>query len=198
MAEKIPLNLYKRITKKLKRIPEQVYNAPLNRASTIISVIGSNITSKDRFLSLSLSSANINEEFLTVPNIFFRPLEYNSVLPSKIVITENDEIIGSADIEDKATINDEGLFWLYDVPTTITEVGIQIGFTQSTSITADFEVGDIPYNQRLINSNFGPFVSAESTFLSLTSFVPVSYVYDLSNETDVNITLSILESNNTQ
>jgi hypothetical protein len=186
MAERIPLNLYKRVTKNLKRgVPEQIYKTPLDRASTIISAIGSNITNGSYLLSLSLSSADTNETFLTIPNITLEPLEYNNLLPSKLVIGENDEIVGIVDIEDKVTINDPDVFWLYDIPSTLTEVSLLINFdTISTNIIIDWGINNIPNTS-----------SGQST---LSSETPVTYVYDLLDESNTIITLSILESNNTQ
>jgi len=154
MAEKIPLNFYRRVSKKLKRVPESVYTTPSNRASTIISSIGSNTTNENQYVNLSLSSTNTGEGFVTLQDIPLQPLEYTNLLPSKLVLAEGDEVVASADIEDLANINDLGLFWLYDLPTTLTNVSLQTEFTNSTQITADFGIGNIPNNQRFFNSTF--------------------------------------------
>jgi hypothetical protein len=152
MAEKIPLNFYRRVTKKLKRSPESIYTAPSDRASTIISSIGSNTTNENRSISLSISSADSNETFLTIPNIPLDPLEYNNLLPSKLVIGEGDVIVASADIDDLATINDPGLFWLFDIPTGITNIDMQLGITSPAQVITNW--GSTDYRIRITNENF--------------------------------------------
>jgi hypothetical protein len=152
MAEKIPLNFYRRVTKKLKRSPESIYTAPSDRASTIISSIGSNTTNGNRSISLSISSADTSETFLTIPNIPLDPLEYNNLLPSKLVIGEGDVIVASADIDDLATINDPGLFWLFDIPTDITDVDMQLGITSPAQVITNW--GSTDYRIRITNENF--------------------------------------------
>jgi len=41
------------------------------------------------------------------------------------------------------------------------------------------------------------FIGSDNSFLPLSSLVPVNYTYDLTNDTDTNVTLSILETVNT-
>ena len=150
MATKVPLNFYKRITKPLKRVPEIIYTAPVDRASTFISVIGSNTTNKLRTVTLSFSSGNI--ENVIVPDITLEPKEYNNFLPDKVVTTEGENVVAVADIEDLATINDQGLFWLYDLPVTITETSLQLEISSPTRVTVDW--GAIDSRIRITNENF--------------------------------------------
>ena len=159
MAEKIPLNFYKRITKPLKRVPETVYKAPLNKASTIISTLGTNTTDKDRFITLSLSSADTDQSFVAFSNIPLEPRDYINVIPSKIVLGENDEIVASADIEDLATINDPGLFWLYDLPTDVTEVSLQLDIAPPAEVTVNW--GESDFRNSATNENFDDWSAPE-------------------------------------
>lgn len=147
---KVPLNLYKRVTKSLKRIPEIVYTSPFGRASTFISIIGSNTTNKFRTVTLSFSSNS--SENVIVPDVALEPQEYNNFLPDKTVVTAGEAIVAVADIEDKATINDQGLFWLYDLPVTITETSLQLEISSPTRVTVDW--GAIDSRIRITNENF--------------------------------------------
>jgi hypothetical protein len=101
MAEKIPLNLYKRVTKKLKITQEPIYTVPVNQATTLISTIGSNNTNGTSVINLSLSSTDIPNGFTILQDISLQPLEYTNILPSKLVLKEGDTIIASANVDDE-------------------------------------------------------------------------------------------------
>ena len=182
MAERIPLNFYKRVTKKLTRTPQSIYTTPPDRAGIIISTLASNITDEYRYISFSLSSAG--ETFAAIlSNTELEPLDYVSLLPSKIVLKENDFIIANVETDNLTTINDEGLFWFYDIPTEPTNIALVLQIKQPTEVTIDWGV---------MNSN------ETTTLVGNGSEQYVSFYYDDSDQVGTNITLSILESNNTQ
>ena len=182
MAERVPLNLYKRVTKTLTRAPQLIYTAPPKRASTIISALGSNITNESKRLTLALSSTE--GSFSILSDIVLEPLDYVNLLPTKIVLSENDSIIITTDIfEDLATINDEGLFWLYDIPTEPTNVTLQSEVQTPTQIIIDWGTIDGTSTTTLTGDGINQ---------------DASFYYNESIETGTSINLSILESNNTQ
>ena len=184
MANKTPLNLYKRVTKALSRQPRLVYTAPENVASTIISFLGTNTTNNNRSITLSLTS--VQEEFITLFDYKLQPLEFVNLLPSKIILMENDCIEVITDVEDTASIDDEGLFWLYRVP------------TQSTSATAELKLRVLSPTQVTINwGDADTDYSTTVTGNNITQNVSIVFVNN-PLETGVNVTLSILESINSQ
>ena len=181
MAERIPLNLYKRVTKTLTRVPQLIYTAPPKRASTIISALGSNITNENKRLTLALSSTE--GSFNILSDTVLEPLDYVNLLPSKIVLSENDSIVITTDIfKDLATINDEGLFWLYDIPTEPTNIDLQLRVQAPTQIIIDWGTIDGTSNTTLTGNNTNQ---------------DIPFYYNESIETGTSINLSILESNNT-
>lgn len=184
MANKIPLNLYKRVSKKLSTESQIVYTAPENVASTIISFLGTNTTDENRLITLSLSSAQ--EEFVTLFDYKLQPLEFTNLLPFKIILTENDKIVATSDVEDNALINDEGLFWLYDIPTqnTLTNVQLQLQVLPPTQVIINWGDTGTNYTTTVLGNN-------------ITQNVLITFVNE-TLETGVNVTLSILESNNSQ
>jgi hypothetical protein len=184
MANKIPLNLYKRVTKEMSRRPQLVYKAPKDVASTIISFLGTNTTDKNRTMFLSLTSAQ--EKFVTLFDYELQPFEFTNLLPSKMILMEDDGIEVVTDIEDTASINDEGLFWLYRVPTQSSSAVAQINLRvlSPTEVTINWGDADSDYSSTVIGDD---------------TLQNVSVVF-VNNplETGVNVTLSILESINTQ
>lgn len=184
MANKTPLSLYKRVTKELTRRSQHIYTAPENVASTIISFLGTNTTDKNRSITLSLTSAQQN--YVTLFDYELEPLEFTNLLPSKIILTENDSIEAITDVESSATINDEGLFWLYTIPTQSSSGTAELRFRVLSPTEVTFNWGDIEtnYTTTLIGNN-------------LTQNVSIAFVNN-GLATGVNITLSILESNNSQ
>ena len=182
MAERVPLNLYKRVTKTLTRVPQLIYTAPPKRASTIISALGSNITNENKRLTLALSSTE--GSFNILSDIVLEPLDFVNLLPTKLVLSENDSIIITTDIfEDLATIDEEGVFWLYNIPTEPTNVDLQLQVQTPTQVIIDWGT---------INS------TSTTTLTGNDTNQDVPFYYNESIETGTSINLSILESNNTQ
>ena len=187
MANKTPLNLYKRVTKALNRQPRHVYTAPENVASTIISFLGTNTTNNNRSITLSLTSAQ--EEFITLFDYKLQPFEFVNLLPSKIILMENDGIEVITDVDDTASIDDEGLFWFFSVP------------IQSSSATAELKLRVLPPTQVTINwADPVEGLSDFSTTLPVSNLTQNVSIIFANNalETGVNVTLSILESINSQ
>ena len=154
MAEKIPLNLYKRITTPLLRIPEVVYTAPSDRASVILNTFTNNNTNDNRFVTIAL--LNQTQDNVTFLNRF--PLGQRDVVnltPQKIILGEQDQIIASADIEDVTNFEDSATFWEFNLPTDIISLdGFSVGFTTGASVTADFGASNLQTLERTFNSNF--------------------------------------------
>lgn len=206
MAEKVPLNLFKRLTIPLTRNGSKapIYEVPLNRATIIISAIVNNNTNNKKIFTLSLSgvqeetiptfststnpryldtfSKELYNELQQIPqlqtnltklvsggftfDIFEKnnydvikqlPIEQKDVTNltvSKIVLSNKDNIVAYADIEDIRTINDEHVLWEFDLPTEVCSLtSFSLGFTSGAQISADFGTGELE-NEALFNSDF--------------------------------------------
>jgi hypothetical protein len=180
---KIPLNFYKRITTSLFRSTSGIYTTPFDRAGVVINALVTNNFNKRRSVTFSISGQE--QPTVTLLNKFqLEPNDAINIAPNKIILGENDSLLVSGDIEDLNTLENNDIFWEFDLPTSlITLDDFTAGFTTGVNVTADFGVGNVE--------------SLSSSFVPLTSFVPVDYVYDLDNSTGTNITLSILEAVNT-
>jgi hypothetical protein len=74
------------------------------------------------------------------------------------------------------------MFWEFNLPSSLVTLDdFTVSFTIGTEVTADFGTENL---------------NVTTSLVTLTSDVPVSYFYDIPNETDTNITLSILEVDN--
>lgn len=180
---KIPLNLFKRVSTTLLRSGSAIYTTPFDRASVLINTFVTNNTNFNRFITVELSGTE--QPLNTFINKF--PLNLKdaiNITPQKIILQEGDTLLVKGDINDLATLEqDEDIFWEFDIPfTNVTLNDLVVEFTNSTQISADSGGGEISFNTNIVE---------------LTSNVPVSYTYDLDNNTDVNVTLSILEAINT-
>lgn len=154
MAEKIPLNFYKRVTKSLLRVPTTLYTTPPGRASILLNTFTNNNSNSNNYVTISLSSTS--QDDLTYLNRF--PLTKKDVInltPQKVITTEGDSFNASADIEDITNLNDPALFWEFNLPTNITTLdNITFAFTSGSQISADFGTGGIPNKQRALNADF--------------------------------------------
>jgi hypothetical protein len=181
MAERVPLNFYKRITSSLLRNSVPIYTVPLDRASVILNTFTNNNTDNNRFITISLSGNVTNN--VTLLNRF--PLHVKDVInlsPYKLILSEGDTIVVTSDIEDIVTLNDPAVFWEFDLPVSLVNLtDFTIGFTQSTNITADFGTNNL---------------NVTTSQVTLTSNINTNYTYNLSNGTNTNMTLSILEVDN--
>jgi hypothetical protein len=184
-TSKVTINLFKRITTSMLRSGSAVYTVPFDRAGIILNALTTNSTNSNRYITIGLLSGGQNNSILL--NRF--PLDNKEVInatPYKVILEEGDSFFVSADIEDITSFSDPETFWEFNLPiSAITFDNFQIDFTTGTQVTADFGTGDIS-------------LSSETSLVPLTSFNPVSFTYDLTNETGTNVTLSILEAINTQ
>lgn len=176
MAERIPLNRYKRVTTSLTRETSAVYPVPPGRAGIIINALVNNNSNEDRNITVTLSR-NLND--LIILNNF--PLEKKDVVnifPKKLILTDEDSLFIKTDFNNISTFEDLNAFWEFEVPVYTAQIsGVVFGFSLVTQVTADWGNNTIP--------------------VTLTSFVPSNFTYDFANDTSVNITLSILEAINT-
>ena len=176
--ERIPLNRYKRFTSTLDPVLKTVYKGLPKRANTIVTAIVSNISNRNHKVTLSLSSANVNDNHVLLTDYLLQPLECSSILPFKLVLTEESSIKALADIEDLVDSDDSDTFWHYTMPLTSTSVDMQLSMSSPTSAVI----------------NWGTQTSSVST---VTGTISTRFTY-LPYTVPVNFTLSILETNNTQ
>jgi len=121
--------------------------------------------------------------FEIIKNLSIPSLDTQNLTFSKLVLVDGDNLVAKADIEDIRTLEDTNALWEFNVPTSATTVeNMLFEFTGTANLTADFGIGNIPNTQ--------------ANFAVLSSLVPTNYNYNLSNDTGVNLTLSILETNN--
>ena len=176
MAERVPLNRYKRVTTSLTRVASAVYTVPPDRASIIINALVNNNTNEYRTITVALSG-NLNNQII----LNSLPLEKRDVInifPKKLILTEQDTLIVSTNFGNIVTLEDINAFWEFDTPIYITQVtNVGFGFSLSTQITADWD--------------------NNTALVPLTSFVPNNFSYDFTEVVmGVNINFSILEANN--
>ena len=176
--ERIPLNRYKRFTSTLDPVLKTVYKGLPKRANTIVTAIVSNISNSNHKVTLSLSSANVNDNYILLTDYLLQPLECSSILPFKLILTEESSIEALADIKDLVDSDDSDTFWHYTMPLTSTSVDMQLSMSSPTSAVI----------------NWGTQTSSVST---VTSTITTQFTY-LPYTVPVNLTLSILETNNTQ
>ena len=154
MAEKIPLNFYKRVTKSLSRVSTTLYTTPPGRASILLNTFTNNNSNSNNYVTISLSSTS--QEDITYLNRF--PLTKKDVInltPQKVITTEGDSFNASADIEDLVTLSDPATFWEFNLPTDITTLdNITFAFTSGSQISADFGFGNLVTQERVFNSDF--------------------------------------------
>lgn len=176
--ERIPLNIYKRFTTTLEPLLKTVYKGLPNRANTIVTAIVSNISNNNNKLTLSLSSVEVNSNHVLLTDYLLQPLECSSILPFKLVLTEESSIEALADIEDLVDSDDINTFWHYTMPLTSTSLDLRLSVSPPTSAVI----------------NWGTQSSSVSTIsgISTTQFIYTLYTVP------VNLTLSILETNNSQ
>jgi len=176
--ERIPLNRYKRFTSTLDPVFKTVYKGLPKRANTIVTAIVSNISNTSHKVTLSLSSTNVDDNHVLLTDYLLQPLECGSILPFKLVLTEESSIEALADIEDLVDSDDSDTFWHYTIPLTSTSLDMQLSMSSPASAVIDW----------------GTQTSSVSTVTgtTLTRFTYLPY------PVPVNLTLSILETNNTQ
>lgn len=176
--EKIPLNKYKRFTSTLGPASKTVYKGLPKRANTVVTAIASNISNSKHILTLSLSSADANDDHVLLTDYLLEPLECISILPFKLVLTEEGSIQALADIQDIVDADDVDAFWHYTMPLTNTSVDLQLSISPPASV--------------VINWGTQSFNISTVTGTTTTQFTYQPY------PVPVNLTLSILETNNTQ
>ena len=170
--ERIPLNRYKRFTSTLDPVLKTVYKGLPKRANTIVTAIVSNISNSNHKVTLSLSSANVNDNYILLTDYLLQPLECSSILPFKLILTEESSIEALADIKDLVDSDDSDTFWHYTMPLTSTSVDMQLSMSSPTSAVI----------------NWGTQTSSVST---VTSTITTQFTY-LPYTVPVNLNLSIL------
>lgn len=156
-ATKVPLNLFKRITIPLKRdVDEQVYTVPLDRATIFINTLVSNNSDKKRLVTLSVTNSATSSNFVIAKDVLLDKTDIKNIISSKIVLTEEDNVLVKADIEDIRTIDDPSALWEFNLPPNLSELeNFTIGFTNSTQVTADFGVDSVLGDpQKAFNADF--------------------------------------------
>lgn len=179
MAEKIPLNKYKRITIPLQNTLNPVYSGLVDRANIIVTAIASNISNNFHKITLSLSSINTGNNHIVLTDYLLNPLDCTSIVPFKLALTEEDTVMASADILDLANSEDESVFWFYTIPVTGSNVEMQFDILAPTSVVV----------------NWGTQTPALSP---ISGSQTVQFTYLPYTVPSVNLTLSILETNNSQ
>jgi hypothetical protein len=177
MAERVPLNRYKRVTAPLTRELSAVYTVPNNRAGIIINALVNNNSNENRTITVTLTSGLSGQVIL---NNF--PLEVKDVInifPNKLILTEFETLAISTDFgEDLYNFNNADAFWQFDIPTnTVTVSNVIFGLNTLTGTAS---------------ANWGN----NTATVGLTSLVPNNFSYTFANATGVNATLSILEAIN--
>jgi hypothetical protein len=185
MAEKIPLNLFKRVTEPvLRNTKKQIYVVPNDRAAIFISSIATNTANYDTTLTFSISTQTPDKDHIFVKQTQLDKGEIKNIAVSKLVLVEGDIVNTTGDISDLRTIDDPNAFWEFELPNTITTLsGLQVSYTTSVLVTADWGVGNLS--------------NTPTTQTLLTNNIPTDYTYNLTNNTGINMTISILETINT-
>lgn len=106
MATKIPLNFFRRVSHEVTTTFTPIYTVPLDRAGIIISAYASNLTSEIQTVSVKLSTAgNLNSLYTIITAWPILPNDAVNLAINKIVLTENDTFIISAENNNAVNIN---------------------------------------------------------------------------------------------
>lgn len=106
MATKIPLNFFRRISRNATTTLVPIYTVPLDRAGIVISAYASNLTSEVQTVSVKLSTDGIvNSMYTIVTGWPILPNDAVNLAINKIVLTENDTFIVSAENNNAVDIN---------------------------------------------------------------------------------------------
>jgi hypothetical protein len=167
---KIPLNFYKRLTQQITRVPKISYTTPFDRAGVVISALISNTNSFGKSITVGVSSTTTSNSYYDIVKDFYiEPKETFSLLPTKFVLAENDCLIFSADTVTNTTINDPGVFWLFDTPLGLTTLeNLNVGFTTSTSVSANFGIDNQTNKQRFYNADFSDWTGHTTTLQQIS------------------------------
>lgn len=151
-TEKVPLNLYKRVTTPLSRLGSSIYTTPANVASIVLNTFTNNNTNNNRYVTLSLSSVSQgNISFLNRFKLDSR--DVINITPEKVVLQEGDSILATGDIEDITSLNDPALFWEFNLPTELTPLtGVILNTTSPAQPIIDW--GVTTFRNTVTNEDF--------------------------------------------
>lgn len=117
MAEKIPLNKFKRITKTFLPTAEEIYRAPADRASVIINALTNSTSDKTKTLTLSISAQDPNTNYILLSAYPIKKFEVINLAFEKLIIAEDDRLIISANTSDASTLaTNPNAFWEIEEP----------------------------------------------------------------------------------
>lgn len=117
MAEKIPLNKFKRVTQSFLPKPEEVYRAPADRASVIINALTNSISNKTKTLNLFISAQEPSTNHILLSAYPIGRFDVINLAFKKLIITENDCLIISANTLDASTFaTNPDAFWQIEEP----------------------------------------------------------------------------------
>ena len=117
MAEKIPLNKFKRITQSFLPTPGEVYRAPTDRASVIINALTNSISIRTKTLNLSISAQEPSTNHILLSAYPIGRYDVINLAFEKLIIAEDDRLIISADNPDASTFaTNSNAFWEIEEP----------------------------------------------------------------------------------
>ena len=117
MAEKIPLNKFKRVTQSFLPTAEEIYRAPADRASVIINALTNSISNRTKTLTLSISAQNPSTNHILLSSYPIGRLEVINLAFEKLIIAEDDRLIISFDTPDASTFTtNSNAFWEIEEP----------------------------------------------------------------------------------
>lgn len=176
MAERIPLNRYKRVTAPLTRELSAIYTVPNKRAGVIINALINNNSNENRTVSVTLTSGLSGQVILN--NLPLERKDVINIFPNKLILTEFDTLAISTDFVDLYNFNNADAFWQFDIPiNTVTVSNVIFGLNTLTGTAS---------------ANWGN----NTATVELTNLVPNTFSYTFTKDTGINATLSILEAIN--
>jgi len=93
----IPLNLFKNLTLSLSTYSNNeeavIYTSPVQRASILLNVQATNISSEYQTISLALSSKNNSTQAFIVSGFNIPPFDTASLTLGKVVLVEEDKLL---------------------------------------------------------------------------------------------------------
>lgn len=176
MAERVPLNRYKRVTTPLTRELSAVYTVPNNRAGIIINALVNNNSNENRTITVALTNSLNNQVILNS-----LPLEKKDVInvfPNKLILTEFDTLVISTDFEDLYNFDNVDAFWQFDIPI--------------NTVTVSNVIFDLNTLTGTASANWGN----NTATVELTGSVSNDFSFTFTKDTGINATLSILEAIN--
>lgn len=176
MAERVPLNRYKRVTTPLTRELSAVYTVPNNRAGIIINALINNNSNENRTVSVTLTSGLSGQVILN--NLPLERKDVINIFPNKLILTEFDTLAISTDFVDLYNFNNADAFWQFDIPI--------------NTVTVSNVVFDLNTLTGTASANWGN----NTATVGLTSLIPNTFSYSFTKVTGINATLSILEAIN--